>query len=94
MSRYNNVNSSKSLGKRKLIHTCVCKQDAEIPQDFRQFGNIYIYRDVCKRVCTAGQQNYYCAVSLLCVLSASITKIDELKKQRQINQQHWQKHCL
>lgn len=50
MSWYNNVNSSKNSGKRDLIHTCVCKQYAEISQDFRQFGNIYIERDVCIHV--------------------------------------------
>lgn len=35
---------------KETSFTHVCKKDAEISQDFRQFGNIYIYINVCIHV--------------------------------------------
>lgn len=52
---------------KETSFTPVCKQDAEIPQDFREFSNIYIYRCVYTCIRTARQHNNYCVVSLLCV---------------------------
>lgn len=35
---------------KETSFTPVCKQDAEIPQDFREFGNTYVNVDVCIHV--------------------------------------------